>query len=526
MSIVTPIPQNTTIKAYKGIPWDNTLSDIRWFASESERSSYLNSKIIGQWNNCSVQSPGKSIRVQGYYNNFLECNYISWVNNQSGTPARTIYAYVTSVSYLNVNTVEISYEVDWIQTYLFDFVFEATFVEREHVNSDGLGENILDEGLDFGEYQIDQQKKSDFQPAVILTYYSGDGMEVKAVDNIAVCGAYRFATLSQLSVINDILEANADTPERISSIFMCVADMIVINNSGFFNKDFNLTEYQTFLPIAGTGGAGAYTPQNKKLLCYPYKFLTADNFGGSVQQYRWELCNTKGSFEGIINGNCIPKPSMHFFPINYRKATATSQMTNDYKQEGLWYDNFPMCNYASDTYKAWVSQFGVSYAVEKAASVAVPTVMTLAGVATGNVPMGVAGAASLAGSLVGQGASTYNELKEKQIHSLQSHGSVGQSGLNFADWDIGFRLTAYSISQEDAKRIDKYFTRFGYRVDTVKIPNVTGRQNVNYVKCRVGRVEGNIAVDAKVQMERALQQGVTFWHINDVGSDIISNPIV
>lgn len=523
MSLVTPIPQQTDIVAYKGIPWDSSLENIRWFESEQQRNGYFLTHVVHAWDNCSIVDIGKRIRVEGYVNNFLSVNYIVFQNNPGQANMRSIYAWVTSVNYVNVNTVEFEYKVDWIQTYLFDFVFEACLVEREHVNDDTFGKHVLEEAQDFGEYQVERQKRSMFQPAIILTYYPDDG-GIKNLDNIAVCGAYRFAGLSNqeaMDAVNEILVNNAATPEKISSIFMCVEDMIPINDTGFFTKSFDVNEESAFLPTAGVSGAGSYTPQNKKLLCYPYKFLTADNFNGSVQQYRWELCNTPGEFEGIINGNCIPKPSMHFYPVNYRRTHADSAQTNNYKQEGLWYDNFPACNYVSDTFRAWVSQFGVSYAVEKGASVLLSVAGTVGSVMTGNIAGGIAGGASIAG----QAAGIYNDIKEKQIHSLQSHGSVGQSGLNFADYDIGFRLTAYSISIEDAKRIDKFFNRYGYRVDTVKVPNITGRQNVNYVKCQSGHVGGNIATDAKLAMEQALSQGTSFWHIDDIDSELASNPI-
>lgn len=524
MSLISPTPQGTNIKLYKGIPWDSTIENIRWFSTTSERNTFLAGKLAGTWDSCSVVKTGKAIRVQALYNNCIDCNYLSFVNPDMGDTLRTYYAWVTSVNYINVQTVELEYQIDWIQTYLFEFVFESCLVEREHVDDDTLGKHVLEEGQDFGEYQVERQKRSDFQSALILTYFPDDG-GIKEVDNIAVCGAYRFATLSNqeaMDAVNEILVNNAATPEKISSIFMCVADMMPINDSGFFSKSFDLNEEPTFLATAGVSGAGSYTPQNKKLLCYPYKFLAADNFNGSVQQYRWELCNTPGEFEGIINGNCIPKPSMHFFPVNYRRTHADSTQTNNYKQEGLWYDNFPACNYVSDTFRAWVSQFGVSYAVEKGASVLLSVAGTVGSVMTGNIAGGIAGGASL----VGQGAGIYNDIREKQIHSLQSHGSVGQSGLNFADYDIGFRLTAYSISIEDAKRIDKFFNRYGYRVDAVKIPNVTGRQYVNYVKCQSGHVGGNISIDAKLAMEKALSQGTSFWHIDNIDGDLTSNPIV
>lgn len=45
MSIVTPIPQNTVIKVYAGIPWDDTLRDVRLFDTSAQRDIYFNGKL-------------------------------------------------------------------------------------------------------------------------------------------------------------------------------------------------------------------------------------------------------------------------------------------------------------------------------------------------------------------------------------------------------------------------------------------------------------------------------------------------
>lgn len=39
-----------------------------------------------------------------------------------------------------------------------------------------------------------------------------------------------------------------------------------------------------------------------------------------------------------------------------------------------------------------------------------------------------------------------------------------------------------SIKQEYARVIDNFFNMYGYKVNDVKIPNITGRLNWNYVK--------------------------------------------
>lgn len=525
MSLVTPIPQNTTIKAYRGVPWDNTLQDVRLFDNAAQRDAFLQGLLLGQWNNCSVVSVGKAIRVQAYYNNCLECNYLSFVNTQEGTPARTIYCYVTSVNYINVNTVEFVYEVDWIQTYLFDFQFESTLVEREHVNDDTQGKWILEEGIEFGEYQVDNQKNYDFEPAVVINSTS-ENIAARVMDNMYIPGVthvYKLSDPLAIDQLNNFLGSYNNVPERITSIFMGVEDMWTIGiTSTFFYKSFEMDEELTFKQVAGVATPGDYTPHNNRMLCYPYKLVTADNFNGSVSQYRWELFNTVGDGEFMIIGSALPKPCMQLFPINYRKVQATSTQTNTYSQEGITFDNFPALNYATDTFKAWVSQYGSSFVVEKGASVVAQVVGMAASIGMGNVPGAVISATGLASTL----ASAAQEVKDHQIHSQQSHGNISGSGLHYANFEIGFRLTGYSISIEDAKRIDNYFTRYGYRVEQVKVPNIRGRQYVNFVKCARGRVAGNIAVDAKIQMERALEQGVSFWHVNNIGGDLTSNPIV
>ena len=526
MSIVTPIPQNTVIKVYAGIPWDDTLRDVRLFDTSAQRDIYFNGKLKGIWEKCSIVSMGKSIKVEGYYNNFLECNYITFTNQVPDTTARTIYAFITSISYVNVNTVQIDYTIDWIQTYLFDFEFDECLVEREHVDDDIQGRYVLEERIDFGEYQVDNQTYMDFNPAIVVNVLPTN-LAATIKDNMYIPGVtvvYDINMSTDVNELNRLIEEYNATPERITSMFMGVVEMRGnwSDGSSLFYKDMSVTEERSFNPTAAGSGAGAYTPQNQKMLCYPYKFVTCDNYCGSVNQYRWEMFNNPGRAEFVVEGSAMPKPSMQFFPINYRQVSATGTQRNTYEQEGLFYENFPSVNYVTDTFKAWVSQYGTSFAVETGASVAVGVLGMAGSLAAGNVPGAITGAIST----VSQGVDKYQEYKNHQLHSSQMHGGVAVSGLAYARDAVGFRVTEYSISMEDAKRIDHYLTRYGYRVEKVKVPNVRGRQYVNFIKTNGAIVSGNVSVDAKVQMERALDQGVSFWHTDAVGAPLTSNPIV
>lgn len=508
MSLVTPIPQNTTIKVYSGIPWDNTLRDIRLFDTAAQRDTFLQAHLQGVWEKCSVVSIGKSIKVEGSYNSFLESNYLSFTNQLDVGVARTIYAYITSIAYVNVNTVQIDYEVDWIQTYLFEFEFNSCMVEREHVNSDNVGEHLLDENLDIGEYMIRESRELGYSPAIFVYFLDEQASAATNINGVGSCLSFESYTFDQLGVLETFLDMMKETPERIVEICMGVSDM---RNDGYFS------DTQTIMKVAGfsdTGGEG-YIPRNNKLSCYPYMFLTADNFMGEIVQLHWEEFQSTSLATFTIKGCSTPKPCMEMCPANYKGRRDQIHAT---EQLAVQYNNFPSVPYATDAYRAWVSQYGFS----KVASVGANVATTVLGAIGGGIPGLVTGAIGLANTAI----DTYQDVKNHQIHSQQLHGSIGNAGLQYAKDEVGFRVTQYAIRRDYAERIDGYFDRYGYKVNTVKTPNVRGRQFVNYVKTNNSTVSGNISVDAKVQMERALDQGVSFWHTDAVGAPLTSNPIV
>ena len=69
-----------------------------------------------------------------------------------------------------------------------------------------------------------------------------------------------------------------------------------------------------------------------------------------------------------------------------------------------------------------------------------------------------------------------------------------------------------SIKIEYLKIIDEFFNMFGYKVNEVKIPNLYGRTNWNYVKTIDCNFEGDIPqVDLNI-IKTMFNKGVTLWH--------------
>lgn len=77
--------------------------------------------------------------------------------------------------------------------------------------------------------------------------------------------------------------------------------------------------------------------------------------------------------------------------------------------------------------------------------------------------------------------------------------------------------------------IDDYFTRFGYKINRVLTPNLTGRRNFNYVE--IGKSEeigyGDIPNNYMEQINNIFRKGVTIWHNNsNVGNYSVNNDII
>lgn len=514
MSLINPIPQQTVIKFYKDVVWDNSYKDIRWFSSVSQRNSYFNARLTDTFENCSIAKPGRAIRVQGSTEHFLKCNYLSW-RNVGLTENREYYAFITAVNYVNVNTVEIEYEVDWVQSYLFDFVFEAFMVEREHVADDTFGKHTLPENLDTGEYVIKNVTNNTYSKGLMAYYLSTvvENIELKKRDGMYYGTELFYATedspttIAQMSQLLSQLNRNGEANEVVK-LCMIAGEMVQTNG---MHESFDVAQDN----LQFTYWDESYTAKNNKMRGFPFKFFTLDNYEGMVQDFRYEEFPANGcSFK--VEGTMTPTPCMMCFPINYKGAWGDAV-----QQFAITFTNFPEIAWTSDTFRAWVSQNSVGIAQEglkHGLQIASGALNVLSGQAGEGISQIVEGGFGIAGM--------QQQIENKQIHSQSLQGNIAMAGMSYFRNTIGFRVTEYCCRPEIAKRADQFMTRYGYRVDAVKIPEVNSRQYCNYVKGSGAVVGGDIAEDAKLTMERALNSGVTFWHTDNIGMTLTENPII
>ena len=76
------------------------------------------------------------------------------------------------------------------------------------------------------------------------------------------------------------------------------------------------------------------------------------------------------------------------------------------------------------------------------------------------------------------------------------------------------------------KKIDDFFSVYGYATNAVKVPNISARPHWNYVKTRGCKIVGNMPADAIARCQSFFDSGLTYWrNAAEVGNYSLDNSI-
>lgn len=158
------IEPNTTIYLLRNVPLDNTYTDTMWFENASSQWTHFKTRVDANGeifakntyqrkniNRCRLEVPADRV---------YDCNYMMFQNTNYGN--KWFYAFITQVEYINNAVTEIEYELDVMQTWMFEYTLEMCMVEREHSSTDQIGDNLMSEPFDLGEYVVDSWEKDDW----------------------------------------------------------------------------------------------------------------------------------------------------------------------------------------------------------------------------------------------------------------------------------------------------------------------------------------------------------------------------
>lgn len=547
------VQPNNRLVLLRNVPMDKEYENTMWWIDVATQTNTMLSFAKYTYTPTTYQRVNKNTcRVNHVADELYDVNYMMFQNTNFGN--KWFYAFVDKVDYINDAVAEITYTIDEIQSWYFDFTPLYSFVERCHSATDDIGDNIVDEPLAVGEYvsnRISHTDELEDLCVVILNIPDTSVMQstdISVWDNI-VSGcegrAFNYNTVAQKTGINAYLSTYASNPDQVVAMYIVPTVMITgINSStGTVNplpdtgsdgsagvpiKDFQSGAFviggtNGLLPLTAQTTLDGYLPKNNKMYTYPYNYLDINNNAGGSLSVRYEFFDQlKIRFACYCSGT-LPV-TCKVYPIYYKGSGVIGNNPTPYTYESLTLDNFPMCSWNSDYFKGWMIQN------------ALPMGMSLAG-SMYNYNAGISGMnpiqqARVEGSYARMSPANMvtgilGEFYKASIHADILKGGYNNGNINVAHDMQNFYYSRISTNHEYAEMIDNYFSRYGYAQKKVMLPPRHNRSQFTYVKTIGCKISGSIPADAETTICSAFDKGITFWtNTQNVGNYLVNNGLL
>lgn len=492
---------------------ENDYKNQLTFSNATAQLNYFNSVIQHTFDNYTYIKKDNVVQVGKNIDEIIDCNYLFYKN--TGFTNKWYFCFITNMEYVNENCTRITFETDCYQTWLFQIEYKQSFVEREHVNKDTIGLHTVPENLETGDY-ISCNLQPTFYSIPETCFVVATTEQITSgystFNQLLPIGLYYYG-LTTLQGIKDVIKIldDAGKGDTVNSVFVTLKDFFsswgtMTDVDGQISSSIRF-DYSNTVEVTKVNYLGDnYVPKNNKLLTFPFSFLQVSNHSGQIINYNWENFNllniaSDGKIKFSIKGTITPGGSMKAFPINY------NNMLNNY-DDNIVFGKLPIGAFNNDVYTNWLTQNGVNIGLNVLSS-GLQVASGIGMMATG------AGALAGTGNIASGALSIANTLGSVYQHSLipdSVSGNVNCGDVNFTLGLTNLEFKRMSIKNEYAKIIDDYFSMFGYKVNTVKVPNITGRSNWNYVKTIDCNFDGDIPQTDLNIIRTMFNNGVTLWH--------------
>lgn len=543
------IAPTTNVRLLGDIPLDNTYTDTIKFTDASSQSAYFLGKTKLSFNNLTYQrltpnNPQWALFLECSADQVYDCNYIMYQN--AGFSSKWFYAFIVEILYVSENCTAITFEIDVMQTWLFDFEIKRSFIERMHVTDDRLGRNVLAENLEYGPRYFVRR----MQPGSAL-WAGDDEVTTPNTDNYVIlvsctedcdvsdfvvegrkyAGIYqglKYIAFGDVSTCNDWLKRMNQEGKAgaICQITMLPSVMLPGVQAGASGKIEVTGDTPTInslyddVQIWVTDIMG-YVPKNNKLFMYPYNYLEVQTMDGGVYTFKWE--DFDGYEDKVANGGAGTvrfryradfnnNPTILCYPDGYLTRT------NNYEY-AMRLSGWPQCSWKYGNFENWLAQNDLSMGLNFIGG------MLGMGASASNAPS--AGTSGAAGGAVALGAaqaglSSFATVSSEYARPDTVRGASNPGGQNVAFGIQNFWFVSKYIHWGYAQKIDDYLWKFGYRVCATGVPPLS-RPYWDYLKMQRPSVVGNIPVNDMRKIKEILSNGITFWHTTDVGNYSLNN---
>lgn len=568
---------NSDLHILSGCPLEPSYVSTIYFDSQTNQAEYFSTLTKYSFEKYTFLRDRRVIKVERSVGDLYDCNYIMFRNTSYSS--RWFYAFITNVEYVNDRTSYISFEIDVMQTWFFDYELQNVFVDREHSETDEFFEHTIDEGIGYGqlicqETRQETQSRFDCNGIILSASEPPEGSSVQEQG-----GTFYGMYTPLYTVVTSSLEEGMGIPGLALKQFIQTGKEDAVVQSQYI-PNFMKTELLagtppeepavfTFNVDKNTSQLNGYVPRNKKLFNYPYNRLWLTNQNGSLIEYRYEDFDrenplTPGVCPFKAYGVAIPSVEVVIVPCNYKGKP-------EYMDESLTITGYPLVPFVGDVYAAYMAQnsnrlaFAQSAPVQQAKfnagwdanQVVLSTYMGALGSlvqpfsSSDGIYNTAATAQNVAGSLYGTISNTvqggFNIARNLETANFQSqliareqlnqqmdlqntpstvHNLTSVSSTAFAIDKLRPVFMFMCVKPEYAAIIDDYFDRYGYKCNQMKIPNRNVRPHWTYTKTVGCTITARCPADAENAICKIYDSGITFWRYGDeVGNYSLDNTV-
>jgi len=577
-----PFPPSGAIYLIGGLRIDNNYTHSPLFDNQAEQLTYFTDpvRVKHQDTDYSYIRKDQTIKFKKKFEDLWDVNYMLYQNELG----KWIFSFITDKVYINDNVTEILFETDVLQTYMFDYVIEQSYIDREHqdrwagVSAPIL--NINDENLNYGDEYIKTFEKtyragSDqniawflivsteeleaVAPALppannqgtpsplyyylvpvdrrdtsgsLYDYYDGSANELLTGQDFSNYIADNPSILSMsyipyLPFIVSVSEVGSDVTVTVSSnewISQQATTVAPIFNILRLNTD-NLEAFDDFI-------IGDFQRYEGKTLPVGFNINQSRDYLKESKlltfPYTYNLLTDGQTTPMMVKNEYVPA-DVEF--VRCAQSMNINPKTKYYIDSYRGENNGKTYNIVnatvndlplkSDAYLNYLSQNRASATTGIALSLAGSAVALGLGVATGGVALPL-----LAGTAL-TGVSTVGSELAKRKDLQTTPDSLKQAGNNiafsFVDDSIDLRHMRFEIDTRWRKILGDFWATYGYKCNELKIPDLKSRYYYNYIKMYQANIYGDIDNDELTRIRQIFETGVTFWHYNDGDINMIND---
>lgn len=568
--------RDTSFYLYKNVNISQATGDTFYFGSRNEQQAFFNSKLFRTIQACSYQREERNyFTVSLPISLCYDIDYCAFRN--ASYENKLFYCFVTGVEYVSDNATMIFYEVDYLQTWLLDCNLQPCFIERQHAATDNIGDNLLPENLETGDYII-RSKQDNISSSILVifqatfdmygwiesgfTYKSGTSTTyiknglysgLSEVCVYATVGGNNADSDSALGVILDKIFAgqNLVTIDDIVTMYVYPEIGIYTNGSGVVvagatSEESLFTRAWEFSnrggPVSGYGQAvglptiptdantnkviGSYIPKNNKLFTFPYCFLQVTNNAGSVVNWKYERFANIDTPQARVLGTSTAEAKLRLIPSDYLGGGNTEIPF----ENGIDSAPYPTVAQIGDAYNIWLAQNRNTvlngYSERKSKNL-MEFFNSATNFMSGGGPNVVKEVYNYSMETMLNVSRINAELSDRDLAPGTATGMQSQ-GLSFQNGKQNFSFYVKTVDETYAKIIDDYWTCYGYPVRQVQTPQTHVRNGFTYIKTVGCVVHGQAPDKAKKTIQNIFNTGVRFWaNRNSIGDYSINNdPII